>query len=123
MRTHSTNLAPATDSGRPPATAAVRQVRFVVDYGMVSHGLAPLYVDGQPTALESWGFSDHVLRRLARLSALYDRQIDLDDPLHPEQQLSDRDRREFNALLPFVISELELVLGEEWQIVVDASLL
>ena len=53
----------------------VKQVKFVVDYGMVSHGLAPLYVDGYPTELEFWGFNQDIMRRLKRLNELYDRQI------------------------------------------------
>jgi hypothetical protein len=97
----------------------VKQVKLLVDYGMVSHGLAPLFVDGHPTELESWGFSNDVVRRLRRLNDLYDRQINWDNPRDESWQLSERDRNEFNALLPFVVSELELALGEQWQIVID----
>ncbi len=98
-----------------------QQVKFVVDYGMVSHGLAPLFVDGHATELESWGLSNDVVRRLKRLNELYDRQINWDDPHDGEWRLSERDRNEFNALLPFVVSELEMALGDQWQIVIDTE--
>jgi hypothetical protein len=99
----------------------VKQVKLLVDYGMVSHGLAPLFIDGHPTELGFWGFSSDIVRRLARLNALYDRQINWDDPHDESWQLSERDRDEFNALLPFVVSELEMALGEQWQVVVDTE--
>jgi hypothetical protein len=99
----------------------VKQVTFVVDYGMVSHGLAPLFVDGHPTELDFWGFNRDIVRRLTRLNELYDRQINWDDPHDPGYQISDRDRAEFNALLPIVLSELEIELGDQWEIVLDTK--
>ena len=96
-----------------------RQVKFVVDFGMVSHGLAPLFVDGHPTELDFWGFGPDTLRRLARLNELYDRQINWDNPHDERYHISERDRVEFNALLPFVVSEIALALGEQWEVVVD----
>jgi hypothetical protein len=97
----------------------MRQVKLTVDYGMVSHGLAPLFVDGHPTELDYWGFNRDIVRRLTRLNELYDRQINWDNPRDPRYQLSERDRQEFNALLPFVLAELEIALGTEWEIVLD----
>jgi hypothetical protein len=41
----------------------------------------------------------------------------------PGWRISDRDRNEFNALLPFVISELQVEIGDKWQIVVEARAL
>lgn len=99
----------------------LKQVVFQVDYGMVSHGLAPLYVDGHPTELSFWGLSNDLLRRLSRLNELYDRQVNWDNPSDRTWRLSDRDRNEFNALLPFVISELQVAIGHKWQIVVEAQ--
>jgi hypothetical protein len=99
----------------------VKQVKLVVDYGMVSHGLAPLYVDGQPTKLDFWGFNQDIVRRLTRLNELYDRQINWDNPRDPRYQLSERDRSEFNALLPFVLAELEIALGDQWEVVLDTE--
>jgi hypothetical protein len=98
-----------------------KQVRLVVDYGMVSHGLAPLVVDGLPTELDFWGFNQDIVRRLTRLNELYDRQIDWRDPRSPRHQMSERDRAEFNALLPFVVSELEITLGDQWEVVLDTD--
>lgn len=97
----------------------MKQVKLVVDYGMVSHGLAPLFVDGHPTELEFWGFSKDIVRRLTRLNELYDRQINWDNPRDPNHTISDRDRAEFNALLPFVLNELEIELGDKWEVVLD----
>ena len=99
----------------------MKQVKLVVDYGMVSHGLAPLYVDGQPTPLDFWGFNQDIVRRLTRLNELYDRQLNWDNPRDPRYQLSQRDRSEFNALLPFVLSELEITLGDQWEVVLDTQ--
>ena len=99
----------------------MKQVKLVVDYGMVSHGLAPLYIDGQPTQMDFWGFNQDIVRRLTRLNELYDRQINWDDPRDPRYQLSNRDRTEFNALLPFVLAELEIVLGDQWEVVLDTQ--
>lgn len=87
---------------------------------MVSHGLAPLFIDGLPTELGYWGFTTDILRRLTRLSQLYDRQIDWSDPLHPILALSDRDIKEFNALLPFVVTEIQMFLGEDWRVVLES---
>ena len=97
----------------------MKQVKLVVDYGMVRHGLAPLFVDGRATELESWGFSNDIVRRLTRLNELYDRQINWDNPHDTTWRLSERDRAEFNALLSFVMSELEIALGDQWEVVLD----
>ena len=88
---------------------------------MVSHGLAPLIVDGNPTELSFWGFSSDILRRLARLSELYDRQVNWDDPTDPHWRIPERDRAEFNALLPFVISELQIAIGSHWYITIESG--
>ena len=98
----------------------MKEVKFLVDYGMVSHGLAPLFVDGHPTEIGFWGFSSDIIRRLTRLNELYDRQINWDDPNDPLWRISDRDRSEFNALLPFVVSEIQLALGDRWRIVLES---
>lgn len=98
-----------------------KQVKFVVDYGMISHGLAPLYVDGHPTELDFWGFNADIMRRLRRLNELYDRQVNWNNPRDQSYQISDRDKAEFNALLPFVHSELQLSLGEQWDVVLDTQ--
>lgn len=97
----------------------MKQVKLVVDYGMVSHGLAPLFIDGHPTELDFWGFNNDIVRRLTRLNELYDRQINWDNPYDRNYQISERDRAEFNALLPYVLSELEIALGDQWEIVLD----
>jgi hypothetical protein len=97
----------------------VKEVKLVVDYGMVSHGLAPLFVDGHPTELDFWGFNRDIVRRLTRLNELYDRQINWNNPRDPRYEMSERDRNEFNALLPFVLAELEAALGDQWQVVLD----
>lgn len=97
----------------------MRQVRFQVDYGMVSHGLAPLFVDGRATELNDWGFSPDVVRRLKRLNDLYDRLIAWNDPAEPAVPMSQRDRYEFNALLPYVVSEVQMALGTDWEVVLD----
>jgi len=101
----------------------MKQVKLVVDYGMLSHGLAPLFVDGHATELEFWGFNQDVLRRLKRLNELYDRQINWDNPRDHGYQISERDKAEFNALLPLVHSELQLQLGEKWEVVLDTRTL
>ena len=97
----------------------MKQVRFHLDFGMVGHGLAPLFVDGHATELEFWGFSRDIVRRLRRLNELYDRQINWDDPGDSTWKLSERDRLEFNALLTFVVSEVQLALGDRWELVLD----
>jgi hypothetical protein len=99
----------------------MKQVKLLIDYGMVSHGLAPLFVDGHPTELDFWGFNRDIVRRLTRLNELYDRQINWENPRDPRYQLSERDRAEFNALLPFVLTELEIALGDQWEIVLDTQ--
>jgi hypothetical protein len=101
----------------------LKEVVFQVDYGMVSHGLAPLRVDGEPTELSFWGFSPDLVRRLARLNELYDRHVNWSDPSDRTWRLPERDRNEFNALLPFVISELQVAIGHRWQIVVATRML
>jgi hypothetical protein len=90
---------------------------------MISHGLAPLFVDGRATELGFWGFSNDIIRRLTRLNDLYDRQINWDNPSDRTWRMSERDRNEFNALLPFVVSEIQMALGDQWEIVVDNELL
>jgi hypothetical protein len=104
---------------RSEARSALKQVVFQLDHGMVGHGLAPLYVDGAATELSFWGFSRDIVRRLCRLNELYDRQVNWDDPADTTWRISERDRDEFNALLPFVISELQVEIGHKWQIVVE----
>lgn len=102
-------------------TIELKQVHFVVDYGMVAHGLAPLFIDGHATELEFWGFSNDIIRRLTRLNDLYDRQINWDNPHDEHWELSERDRKEFNALLQYVAAELALALGDQWQVVIDTE--
>lgn len=116
------SMPPAGDTAVVRGFAApVKQVTFLVDYGMVSHGLAPLFVDGHATELEFWGFGRDIVRRLSRLNELYDRQINWDNPHDQTYQISERDRAEFNALLPLVISELELALGDQWNIISETQ--
>ena len=105
--------------GRPVA----KQVVFLIDFGMVNHGLAPLFVDGHATELGFWGLSSDIIRRLTRLNELYDRQINWENPDDPTWRMSERDRNEFNALLPFVVSELQIALGNGWEIVVESGTL
>jgi hypothetical protein len=104
---------------RGEARSALKQVVFQLDLGMVGHGLAPLYVDGAATELSFWGFSNDILRRLRRLNELYDRQVNWDNPTDRTWRISERDRNEFNALLPFIVSELQVAIGDKWQIVVE----
>ena len=105
----------------PGLVSRVKQVTFIVDYGLVSHGLAPLFVDGHATELEFWGLNRDIVRRLTRLNELYDRQIDWDHPHDESYRISERDRSEFNALLPLVISELELALGDQWEVISETQ--
>lgn len=109
--------APRQAEARP----AVKQVVFLVDFGMVSHGLAPLLVDGHATEIGFWGFSSDIIRRLTRLNELYDRQVNWDHPNDPTWRISERDRNEFNALLPFVVSEVQIALGDRWEIVLQSE--
>ncbi len=106
---------------QPERQPAAKKVVFLVDYGMVSHGLAPLFVDGHATELGFWGLSTDIIRRLTRLNELYDRQINWDSPNDPTWRMSERDRKEFNALLPFVASELQIALGDRWELVVESQ--
>lgn len=99
----------------------MKQVVFLVDFGMVSHGLAPLFVDGHATEIGFWGFSGDILRRLTQLNELYDRQVNWDNPNDPTWRISERDRNEFNALLPFLASELQIALGDQWEIVLQSE--
>ncbi len=99
----------------------MKRVTFLVDYGLVSHGLAPLFVDGHATEMDFWGFNRDLVRRLARLNELYDRQINWDNPRDETYEISERDRNEFNALLPLVLSELQIELGEQWEIVSETG--
>lgn len=114
-------MPPAAWARLAEALRILKQVVFQVDYGMVSHGLAPLYVDGTATELSFWGFSNDILRRLARLNDLYDRQVNWDNPADKTWRISERDRNEFNALLPFIISELQVEIGHRWEIIVEAK--
>ena len=111
----------AAPSSRQRSPSTPKQVVFLIDYGMISHGLAPLFIDGHATELSFWGFSSDIVRRLTRLNELYDRQINWDDPNDPTWRLSERDRNEFNALLPFVVSEIQVALGDHWQIVLESA--
>ena len=36
-------------------------------------------------------------------------------------RISERDRNEFNALLPFLASELQIALGDQWEIVLQSE--
>lgn len=103
------------------ARSTVKQVVFLVDFGMVSHGLAPLFVDGYATEIGFWGFSNDIIRRLTRLNELYDRQVNWDNPNDPTWRISERDRNEFNALLPFLVSEIQIALGDKWEIVLQSQ--
>jgi hypothetical protein len=100
---------------------ALREVVLRVDYGMITHGLAPLFVDGRPTELQSWEFPQEIRRRLSRLNQLYDRQVNWDNPSDPDWTFSDRDRNEFNALLPYVATEIQIFLGNEWNVVIESQ--
>lgn len=111
----------AHDSRQAGARSTVKQVVFLVDFGMVSHGLAPLFVDGHATEIGFWGFSSDIIRRLTRLNELYDRQVNWDNPNDPTWRISERDRNEFNALLPFLVSELQIALGDKWEIVLESQ--
>ena len=86
---------------------------------MMSDGYTPLFVDGDSTPLEFWGFNGDIIRRLTRLCWLYDRQVNWDDPADTRWQMPEREKTEFNALLPFVVSEIELFLGGNWEIVTE----
>ncbi len=97
----------------------MKQIHFVVEYKMMSDGYTPLFVDGESTPLEFWGFNNDIVRRLTRLCALYDRQVNWDNPADEGWQMPERERNEFNALLPFVISEIELTIGGQWEILND----
>jgi hypothetical protein len=88
---------------------------------MVSHGLAPLFVDGHATEIGFWGFSSDIIRRLTRLNELYDRQVNWDNPNDSTWRMSERDRNEFNALLPFLVSEIQIALGDKWEIVLESQ--
>jgi hypothetical protein len=108
-------------TGPSALRGALRAVVLRVDYGMVTHGLAPLFVDGRPTELQSWEFPQDIRRRLTRLNQLYDRQVNWDDPSDPDWTFSDRDRNEFNALLAFVATEIQIFLGDEWNVVIESQ--
>lgn len=101
---------------RNRTSCGVKQIRFQVEYKMMSDGYTPLFVDGESTRLDFWGFSSDIIRRLTRLCWLFDRQVNWDDPADPNWQMPEKERVEFNALLPFVISEIELFLGGSWEI-------
>lgn len=112
---------PVADAADAAHRLPARTASFTVSYGMVSHGLAPLVVDGEVTQLDEWGFSPDILRRVRRLSELYDRQIDWDAPGGAAWGLAERDRTEFNALLLYVFSEVQLALGSDWVLVLESE--
>lgn len=88
---------------------------------MVSHGLSPLLVDGLPTELGSWGFTPEIIRRLTRLSQLYDRQAKWNRDWREAAAPSDPDVKEYNALLPFVVTEIQMFLGDDWNLKVESE--
>jgi hypothetical protein len=45
--------------------------------------------------------------------------VNWDNPTDRTWRISERDRNEFNALLPFIVSELQVAIGDKWQIVVE----
>lgn len=94
----------------------MKRVQFKVEYKMMSDGYTPLFIDGEATRLEFWGFNKDIIRRLTRLCWLFDRQVNWDNPADQTWQMSEKERNEFNALLPFVISEIEIFLGGQWEI-------
>lgn len=94
----------------------MKQVRFQVEYKMMSDGYTPLFVDGESTPLDFWGFNNDIIRRLTRLCWLFDRQVNWDNPADDRWLMPEKERIEFNALLAFVISEIELFLGSTWEI-------
>lgn len=94
----------------------MKQIRFQVEYKMMSDGYTPLFVDGDSTPVEFWKFNGDIVRRLTRLCWLFDRQVNWDNPGDERWQMPEREKNEFNALLPFVISEIELFLGPGWEI-------
>ena len=101
----------------------MKEVRLVVDFRLVARGYAPLVVDGTLTTLAFWGFPRDLNRRLERLNLLYDRQVNWKNPADPHWHLSERDRREFNALLDIVVAELLGELSGAWALVVDTPYL
>ncbi len=101
----------------------MKRVTMRVDYGLVGHGLAPLFIDGTPTELEFWGFSSDLLRRLRRLNELYDRQVNWANPRDSTWLISERDRAEFNTLLPLLAAEIHMAIGENWELVVESEAL
>ena len=95
---------------------AAKRIRFSVEYKMMTDGYTPLFVDEESTRVEFWGFTSDILRRLTRLCWLFDRQVNWDNPADPDWKMPDKERAEFNALLPFVMSEIEIYLESKWQI-------
>lgn len=95
---------------------AAKKIRFSVEYKMIADGYTPLFVDDEATRLDFWGFNNDIIRRLTRLCWLFDRQVNWDNPADPHWKMPDKERAEFNALLPFVISEIEIYLEGKWQI-------
>ena len=94
----------------------LKQIRFQVEYKMMSDGYTPLFVDGESTQVEFWGFNGDIVRRLTRLCWLFDRQVNWDNPADERWLMPEKERTEFNALLPFVISEIQIALGGQWEI-------
>ena len=101
----------------------MKEVRLVLDYRLASRGLAPLLVDGEPTAPAFWGFSRDLLRRLERLGHLYDRSeaVAKKPGQKPPQPMSERERLEFNALLELVAAEIRAELGAGWSLVMATA--
>lgn len=95
---------------------AAKKIRFSIEYKMIDDGYTPLFVDDEATRLEFWAFSSDIVRRLTRLCWLFDRQVNWDNPADRDWKMSDKERAEFNALLPFVISEIEIYLEGKWEI-------
>ena len=93
-----------------------RKIRFIVEYKMMSDGYTPLFVNDESTPLSFLDFNGDIIRRLTRLCWLFDRQVNWDNPADPDWQMPEKERNEFNALLPFLISEIELFLEGKWDI-------
>lgn len=96
--------------------ASKQKIRFVVEYKMMSDGYTPLFVDDEATPLSFWHFNNDIIRRLTRLCFLFDRQVNWDNPADPDWKMPEKEKAEFNALLAFVISEIDLFLEGKWEI-------
>ena len=82
----------------------------------MSDGYTPLFVNDELTPLSFWDFINDSVRRLTRLCWLFDRQVNWDNPADTKWKMPDKERSEFNALLPFVISEIDPHLEGKWDI-------